>query len=126
MYHIGEWYCDPELMDWNQNAMTTTRKVMLSKKYDMSLEEYNRMLAKQGGVCAICQKPPSEKRQLAVDHCHRTQGVRGLLCTKCNLGLGCFDDAEDLLQQAVTYLRFRSFAPTPVRLKPNPFKKPKR
>lgn len=46
---------------------------------------------------------------LAVDHCHRTNKVRGLLCTKCNLGLGYFADTEELLQQAVTYLRFRAF-----------------
>jgi hypothetical protein len=64
------------------------RKSNLKRKYGMTLENYEGMLARQGGRCAICRKPPKRVR-LAVDHDHRKTGtirgrVRGLLCTYCN------------------------------------------
>lgn len=62
------------------------------------------------GVCAICGKPEthgngkSSIKLLAVDHCHTTGKIRGLLCHKCNLGIGHLDDSIDRLEAAINYL----------------------
>jgi hypothetical protein len=63
------------------------RKHHLKKRYGITPEDYDRMLKKQRGRCAICGKPP-KKNRLAVDHCHNTNKIRGLLCAACNRTLG--------------------------------------
>ena len=73
--------------------------------YGITVEQYDAMFAAQGGVCGICEKPCVSGRRLAVDHCHETGAVRGLLCTRCNPGLGYFQDDADLLERASRYLR---------------------
>ena len=72
-------------------------------KYGISLDDYKALFESQGGKCAICRKPQG-KRSLGVDHDHATGRVRGLLCDKCNLGLGYFDDEPDRLLAARFYL----------------------
>ena len=68
------------------------------------------MLAQQNGLCAICKRKP--KKKLGVDHCHVTGVVRGLLCNKCNSGLGFYEDNPAFLRTATAYLEvFR--APRP-------------
>lgn len=52
-------------------------------------EQYNEILMAQGGVCAICSGV--ERRKLAADHDHETGRVRGLICTRCNVGLGYYE-----------------------------------
>lgn len=78
----------------------------------LSAAEYEATLARQNGVCAICGKPGTSKkgkwdryRPLCLDHCHATGQFRGLLCEKCNLGIGNFDDDIGRLEAAVAYLR---------------------
>src|SRR3989304_573545 len=67
-------------------------------KYGLSVDGYNAILKAQGGACAICKKPP-KKRRLNVDHNHKTGRIRGLLCFRCNYGLGWFqDDGERLVR----------------------------
>ena len=71
------------------------RNVQLKHSYGLTLDQYNALLAKQGGVCAICRCQPSVQRKpLAVDHDHRTGAVRGILCGKCNVRLVALDDHE--------------------------------
>lgn len=72
-------------------------------KYNITPDEYLRMVDEQRGRCAICHELPS-KRALAVDHDHETNKVRGLLCIKCNTGLGLFNNNIRLLAQALVYL----------------------
>ena len=72
--------------------------------YDLTLEQYNVILKRQKGVCAICENPCPTGRSLAVDHDHVTGMVRGLLCTNCNNGLGRFQDDKKLLTKAIKYL----------------------
>ena len=72
--------------------------------YGVTVEEYNLMLGHQGGVCALCGRPPG-KKPLAVDHDHETGKVRGLLCQNCNVGLGCFGDSVPILEGAIKYLQ---------------------
>lgn len=71
---------------------------------------YPVLLAKQNGVCAICGQPEVNKNQygkkaLAVDHDHKTNKVRGLLCQACNSGLGMFKDDPTRLAKAIEYLQ---------------------
>jgi hypothetical protein len=75
----------------------------LARFYGISREQYEGLLAKQGGVCGICRKPPQEP--LCVDHSHATGRVRGLLCRKCNTGLGSYDDDVSLMAAGIAYLR---------------------
>ena len=79
------------------------RRSDLKQLYGISVEEYAALLAAQGGVCAICKKKEHRIR-LCIDQCHCTRTVRGLLCTKCNLGLGYFDDDPERLRAAIAYL----------------------
>jgi hypothetical protein len=77
------------------------------RRYGISLEIYNQMLADQSGRCAICSsKDPGSKRTsfFFVDHCHDTGTVRGLLCHHCNSGLSKFSDNSVTLMSAIRYL----------------------
>lgn len=75
----------------------------LNKNYGISIAEYESLLKRQRGVCAVCKKEPI-KRRLDVDHDHRTGKIRGLLCPNCNNGLGRFLDSVLLLRAAAKYL----------------------
>lgn len=80
----------------------------LKRVYGISLEEYETLLADQGGVCAICKGSKTfgkgDTPTFAVDHNHVTNLVRGLLCNKCNRALGLFEDDIERLLSAVLYL----------------------
>jgi len=84
---------------------------LLMTKFGMTVDEYDSILKRQGGVCAICLNPETwlysrtgEVKRLAVDHCHTTGKVRGLLCVACNTSLGKFKDDTAILLRAVDYL----------------------
>lgn len=72
------------------------------KKYGITEVDYQTLLAKQNGGCAICGS--SGRRRLDVDHDHLTNKIRGLLCNNCNRGLGHLKDDPALLRLAATYL----------------------
>lgn len=75
----------------------------LKYSFNISLEQFKYLLKLQNNVCAICKQPSKDKR-IAVDHCHVTGKVRGLLCNNCNLALGCFKDNINFLASAINYL----------------------
>jgi recombination endonuclease VII len=75
----------------------------LKKKYGITQADYESLLRKQNGVCAIC-KCHQRYQSLAVDHCHKTKQVRGLLCVQCNRGLGRFFDSPVRLKNAAEYI----------------------
>jgi hypothetical protein len=75
--------------------------------YGITRAEYDALLARQGGACAICGAPPKKER-LCVDHCHLTGRIRGLICRKCNFGLGCLRDDHRTLIAALAYLAYRA------------------
>lgn len=83
---------------------TRSRRSSL-KSFGITTEDYDRMLAKQEGSCAICGSPCSTGRRLAVDHDHNSGTVRGLLCMDCNTGLGKFCDDPTRLHRAAIYLQ---------------------
>lgn len=77
------------------------------KSYGLTVDQHAAMLESQNGVCAICglpQIPRGRKRRLHIDHDHGTGKVRGLLCDRCNAGIGCFRDSSTTLRRAVEYL----------------------
>lgn len=79
---------------------------LIRRMYGITLEQYNQLLALQGGGCAICgrtQEP--DGRRLAIDHCHTTGNVRGILCNNCNNGLGSFGDNIGGMLKAIDYLK---------------------
>jgi hypothetical protein len=93
----------------NPEANARAQRVLQLKQYSVTLEEYNRMLAEQGGLCAISKRPETKMRNgkvvaLSVDHNHKTGKVRKLLSDKINRGLAYFDEDPALLRAAADYL----------------------
>ena len=86
----------------NKGKVSRTResKNRVFKLYGITVEQYGQMFEKQNGLCKICGEPGISRR-LAVDHCHKTGKVRGLLCWKCNMCLGIF---EKRYKEFVAYL----------------------
>lgn len=89
------------------------RNRKLQREFGITLEEYKLLHQKQHGLCAICCKPEivkqgSKIRDLAVDHNHETGQVRGLLCNKCNIGIGVFLEDILLFEKAKDYLVFHN------------------
>lgn len=72
--------------------------------YGLELEDYNRILEAQGGVCKICEAEPMDDRVFYVDHCHNSLKVRGIVCFDCNTGLARFKDSPQILARAIEYL----------------------
>ncbi len=94
---------------WNAANPDRIKSAILKYEYGISIEIYNNMVVQQNGLCAICnQLPTSGKKILYVDHCHNTKKVRGLLCHKCNVGLGYFEDDITRLEAAIAYLKRHS------------------
>lgn len=92
---------------WNKKRgyeYISARDEKLKRDFGISEADYLEMLDKQGGVCAICKRKETGK-YLAVDHDHETGVIRGLLCQKCNTGLGLLSDTLSMLERAVKYLR---------------------
>jgi dCMP deaminase len=96
---------------WQKEYVRTyQRKRRLKHRYGLTLEDFDRMLDAQGGVCAICKKCDPKKTKsrefanLVVDHDHVTGETRGLLCHNCNRAIGQLEDNPYILQRAAAYL----------------------
>lgn len=94
-----EYYNDPE-------RKLQYRRKYIEREFGIKYEQYDQMLEKQKGVCAICGCPETKPnaKYLAVDHNHETGLVRGLLCNNCNRALGLLKDNKEILQNAIKYL----------------------
>jgi hypothetical protein len=77
------------------------RDYKLKYKYGISRERFDLMVIDQDNKCMICK----QERKLSIDHCHTTNVVRGVLCHKCNVGIGHFQDNEVFLRSAIDYLQ---------------------
>lgn len=92
--------------DFKKREKEWQRKTNFKRSYGITVDGYNFLFNKQNGNCAICGlNQINFKRKLAVDHCHTTKKIRGLLCDHCNPGLGYFKDSEILLNKAIKYLK---------------------
>lgn len=92
------------------------RNARLKTQYGITAKQYDEMSEQQNHVCAICGcsetslgTNTNKVRKLAVDHCHQSGKVRGLLCMSCNTALGKFKDSEQLLINAIKYLKGRGY-----------------
>jgi hypothetical protein len=74
------------------------------KTINISAQQLQELQAKQDNKCGICGKSPNTKG-LAVDHCHKTGLIRGLLCQSCNRGIGYLGDDIEMLEKALSYLK---------------------
>ena len=88
------------------------RNKHFKRKFGITLEQYNEMLVKQNGVCAMCDQPETVKshhtgevRYLAVDHDHTTGKIRGLLCFRCNTMLDHFDKDINKINAVLAYIK---------------------
>lgn len=82
------------------------RNRQLKRTYGITLEDYNNMLTSQDGKCKICGTDQcSSGKDFAVDHNHETGEVRSLLCKKCNMGLGHFENNPDACKGLIRYLK---------------------
>lgn len=110
----------------DKRKVVNNRNNYLVKKYGITEAEYEELLRKQEGCCAVCKKQASHfKRRLCVDHDHGTGYVRGLLCYMCNrkiIGRHRTPRGEVIFLAAADYLR----GPYPGYVVPNKKKKKKR
>lgn len=95
---------------WRSQSPEARRGTHRQRKFGVSPEQYGEMSAAQDHLCAICREPETTLQKgtltsLAVDHCHATGRVRGLLCRACNTALGLFGDSPERLLLAAQYLQ---------------------
>jgi hypothetical protein len=74
------------------------------KQRKMTQEQYDALVKKQNNLCAVCGQPEREGEQLAIDHCHKTDKNRGLLCERHNMMMGLAGDSPEILRKAAAYL----------------------
>lgn len=90
----------------NKKVNGSYKNMWLLNKYKISQEIYDDLRFNQNYCCAICGiSEEMYKKSFHVDHCHVTNKIRGLLCHKCNMGLGLFKDSEELLLKSINYLK---------------------
>lgn len=96
---------DTRKIYYNKNKNKFKNRIIL-KKFGISLDDYNKMFEKQKGCCGICNTHQSEFNiSLAIDHCHTTGKIRGLLCNHCNMGIGLFNENIKTLEKSIEYLK---------------------
>jgi Recombination endonuclease VII len=100
----GRWQCRPkEQQRWQARSTSFPYGNGQFIPVKDVQEARHRLLKEQNGLCAICGNKESERR-LALDHCHDTGKIRGLLCGTCNTGIGMLKDSVELLEAATKYL----------------------
>lgn len=87
-------------------SLFSLREWHLKTKYNITEDQYNNMLQEQSNRCLICNSESNaESKKFAVDHCHKTGKVRGLLCSECNSGIGFLKENPDIMLSAIEYLK---------------------
>lgn len=92
------------------SAKRGTRALWLKGKYNLDIEEYDKRLEAQGGICPICKRSPEEHpkatryKYFPVDHCHKTGAIRGIICHDCNLALGLLQEDTERMKRLIAYL----------------------
>lgn len=103
-----ELFCQREAKwrrDHPEQTAAMYRAYRMKTEYRITEKRYQRLAATQGWLCVICDDKPNERgEKLVVDHDHSTGEVRGLICRRCNTGLGYFRDNPNFLRHAVHYL----------------------
>lgn len=81
-----------------------TKAYYLKHHYNITRQDFENLLKSQNYCCAICKRDTPTGSNWHIDHCHFTNKIRGLLCSKCNQGLGLFEDNINSLKEAIKYL----------------------
>lgn len=108
--HLCKECIKKHIADWNDKnpgrQRQLVRKHHLKVHYGITPDEYAELLRQQLGRCAICKRDGTDSRgySMHVDHCHKTGKVRGILCNKCNQGMGNLRDDVNILYAAILYL----------------------
>lgn len=118
MSHTGKIrpYCIPctnkvERLRYHNSDKTYQRERTMKRNYNgFSHKEYNALFESQRGLCAICKRPETYihhgmVQSLSIDHCHKTQKVRALLCSKCNSALGLMEENPLFIQALLDYAK---------------------
>lgn len=106
-YQKGYRKTDPANSDeFREQRRKWTRSSHLRRRFGIDYADYERILAAQGGVCAICGGTELRRHHkfMSIDHDHTSGAIRGILCDNCNQGLGNFKDKRGLLKAAMAYL----------------------
>lgn len=100
--------------NWRKENERHLKDSRLQYSYGISIEQYEKQLTAQGGVCAICGQPQqnSRRKALCVDHNAITGALRELLCDNCNKAIGCFKEDTERMQKAIVYLEKHKKTPT--------------
>jgi hypothetical protein len=86
------------------------RNASYLNRFGITAKDYDKMVVERNNLCDICGLPESRmgsdgrKTRLSIDHCHLTGNIRGLLCSRCNMAIGLFDDDADKLKKALKYI----------------------
>ena len=95
----------------NDNKILQHQRILINKRlkraFDISIEDYEKILNEQENKCAICKTshPGGHYQRFAVDHSHDTCEIRGLLCSRCNIGIGKFEESIEIFNSAIEYLQ---------------------
>lgn len=103
--------CSIRNTKWASSHRDKVRGYRFKRLYGITIVDYEKLLEQQHGLCAI--HGGISLKLLAVDHSHKTNKVRGLLCDQCNVGLGSFGDDASLLRKAADYLDKHSVQQVP-------------
>jgi len=92
-------YMRKYMREWNAKNRDRQKRNSLKSDYGMTLEQYNELFEATGGKCSICRKKFDGKRKRPnVDHCHKTNTLRGIICHTCNIAEGLLGDPESALR----------------------------
>jgi len=96
------------LLEWkkaNYEKVGIYRRRSEFKLLGVDVDEAEKLYQSHSGHCDICGNTCTSGKRLALDHCHTTGKIRGMLCGNCNTGLGKFKDSPEMLFKAIEYLR---------------------
>jgi len=92
--------------EWYRNNKEKVKEFSLLRKYNLSLEQYRKMLDTQEHKCLLCKISAKDtaSKYLVVDHCHNTGKIRGLLCNPCNTAIGLLKENIETIKNVIQYL----------------------
>ncbi|MGE6697451.1 endonuclease VII domain-containing protein [Hyphomonas sp. NPDC076900] len=95
---------------FRRECKTCFQEAVLKRRLQVDFKFYHEALSRQNHCCAICGSKLNSSRytKFAIDHCHRSGKVRGLLCTHCNTGIGLFKESPERLSAALRYLQIHA------------------
>lgn len=101
---ITEQHKDWKLRNWERHT-NYMKCYNLKKSYNLTLEEYEEILKKQEYKCKICKADIKGRKKAQIEHNHKTNKVRGILCVRCNTAIGLFKENIETMKLAIEYLQ---------------------